>query len=54
VLTAAGIGEKTVLTGCFVKRKAEEYDALRLEIDACAREISEGSGVGRSECTEAK
>jgi EPS-associated MarR family transcriptional regulator len=54
VLTPAGIVEKTLLTGRFLKLKSEEYEALRLEIDAYAREISEGSGVGRSECTEAK
>jgi EPS-associated MarR family transcriptional regulator len=38
VLTPAGIAEKTVLTGRFLKRKVAEYEALRLEIEALARE----------------
>ena len=54
VLTPAEIVEKTLLTGSFLKRKSEEYEALRLEIDAYSREIAEGSGVGRSEWPEAK
>ncbi len=54
VLTPAGIVEKTLLTGRFLKRKVEEYEALRVEINAYASEFSEGSSVGRSECTEAK
>ena len=48
VLTPAGIVEKTLLTGRFLQRKVEEYEALRVEIDAYASEIAEGSGVGRS------
>ena len=54
VLTPAGIVEKTLLTGRFLQRKVEEYEALRVEIDAYASEIAEGSGVSKSECTEAK
>ena len=54
VLTPAGIVEKTLLTGRFLQRKVEEYEALRVEIDVYASEIAVGSGVGRSECTEAK
>jgi EPS-associated MarR family transcriptional regulator len=54
VLTPAGIVEKTLLTGRFLKRKVEEYEALKLEIDAYAREVTEGGSVGKSECTEAK
>ena len=54
VLTPAGIVEKTLLTGRFLQRKVEEYEALRTEIDAYASEIVEGSGVRRSKCTEAK
>ena len=38
VLTPAGIVEKTLLTGRFLKRKVEEYEALKLEIDALSRE----------------
>ena len=54
VLTPAGIVEKTLLTGRFLQRKVEEYESLRVEIDAYASEIAEGSGVRRSDCTEAK
>ena len=38
VLTPAGIAEKTLLTGRFLKRKVEEYEALRLEIEVLSRE----------------
>ncbi len=34
VLTPHGIAEKTKLTARFVKRKIEEYEALKAEIDA--------------------
>ena len=54
VLTPAGVVEKTLLTGRFLQRKVEEYEALRVEIDAYASEIAEGSGIGRAECTEAE
>ena len=42
VLTPAGIAEKALLTGSFLKRKVEEYEALRAEIDALSREASVG------------
>ena len=54
VLTSAGIAEETLLTGRFLQRKAEEYEALRVEIDAYSSDFAKGSGIGRSECTEAK
>ena len=38
VLTPAGIAEKTLLTGRFLKRKVEEYEALKLEIEVLSRE----------------
>jgi len=38
VLTPAGISEKTLLTGRFLKRKIEEYEALKLEIEALSEE----------------
>ena len=38
VLTPAGIAEKALLTGRFLKRKVEEYEALRLEIEVLSRE----------------
>jgi EPS-associated MarR family transcriptional regulator len=34
LLTPSGISEKLVLTGSFLKRKLEEYDALKAEIKA--------------------
>ena len=54
VLTPAGIAEKTMLTGRFLKRKVEEFEALRLEIDALNREIAIVGNVGRTEHREAK
>jgi EPS-associated MarR family transcriptional regulator len=41
VLTPAGIVEKTLLTGRFLKRKAAEYEALRREMDDLVREGSD-------------
>jgi EPS-associated MarR family transcriptional regulator len=38
VLTPAGIMEKTLLTGRFLKRKVEEYEAMKLEIEVLSRE----------------
>ncbi len=38
VLTPAGITEKTLLTGRFLKRKVKEYEALKLEIEVLSRE----------------
>ena len=43
VLTPAGIAEKTLLTGRFLKRKVEEYEALKLEIEVLSRESIVGS-----------
>ncbi len=37
-LTPAGIAEKSLLTGRFLKRKLAEYDALRVEIEKLSRE----------------
>jgi len=45
VLTPAGIAEKTLLTGRFLKRKVEEYEALKLEIDDLSRETATVSAV---------
>jgi EPS-associated MarR family transcriptional regulator len=38
VLTPQGIAEKAMLTGRFLRRKLEEYEALRVEIDALSAE----------------
>ena len=43
-LTPAGIAEKTLLTGRFLSRKVAEYQALRLEIEALSRELTEADG----------
>lgn len=43
VLTPAGIAEKTLLTGRFLKRKVEEYEALKLEIEVLSRESIVGA-----------
>ncbi len=39
LLTPAGIAEKSALTGRFLKRKLEEYDALRAEIEQLKAEM---------------
>ena len=39
LLTKAGIAEKLSLTGSFLKRKMDEYEALRVEIEALQSEI---------------
>lgn len=38
VLTPRGIAEKAALTGRFLKRKMEEYEALKVEIEALRNE----------------
>ena len=40
VLTPRGIAEKAKLTGNFLKRKMEEYEALKTEIAALTQELS--------------
>ena len=39
LLTPTGISEKTVLTASFLKRKLQEYEALKNEIEALKLEI---------------
>ena len=39
LLTPSGISEKAVLTGSFLKRKLEEYEALKVEIEALKLKI---------------
>ena len=41
LLTPAGIAEKVVLTQRFLKRKMEEYEALKAEIELLKREVSD-------------
>ena len=41
LLTSSGIAEKAVLTQRFLKRKMEEYDALKVEIDQLKQEAAD-------------
>ena len=41
LLTPGGIAEKAVLTQRFLKRKMEEYDALKVEIDQHKQEAAD-------------
>lgn len=41
VLTPQGIAEKAMLTGRFLKRKLQEYEALRAEIDMLQSESNQ-------------
>ncbi|WP_426104730.1 MarR family EPS-associated transcriptional regulator [Massilia sp. TSP1-1-2] len=52
ILTAKGIAEKAALTGDFLKRKLEEYDALKAEIETLKAELSaERATQARSPCS---
>ena len=44
LLTPSGISEKVVLTGSFLKRKLQEYDALKAEIKALKLEMETDQG----------
>ena len=39
MLTPAGLSEKMALTGSFLKRKMDEYEALKVEIEALQSEL---------------
>jgi EPS-associated MarR family transcriptional regulator len=41
LLTPQGIAEKVALTSRFLKRKMEEYDALKVEIEALKSEVGD-------------
>lgn len=41
ILTISGIAEKVSITGRFLKRKLQEYEALKAEIDALKAEVGE-------------
>ncbi len=45
LLTPIGMAEKTLLTSRFLKRKLEEYDALKTEIEALQAEIKSGEKI---------
>lgn len=46
VLTPRGITEKAAITNRFLKRKMEEYDALKAEIEALKRDTVENESQG--------
>ena len=46
LLTPQGIAEKVAVTGRFLKRKMEEYEALRVEIAALKSEIENPNQEG--------
>ena len=48
LLTPSGITEKAALTGRFLKRKMEEYEALKAEIDALQLEAAQTQLVDRT------
>ena len=45
LLTPIGMAEKALLTSRFLKRKLEEYDALKTEIEALQKEIKSGEKI---------
>lgn len=48
LLTPSGITEKAALTGRFLKRKMEEYEALKAEIDALQLEAAQAELADRA------
>lgn len=54
ILTPGGIAEKAALTTRFLKRKMEEYESLRAEIEALREEIDNRSSMGKKMETKAK
>lgn len=46
LLTPKGIAEKMTLTSRFLKRKMEEYDALKVEIETLMSEVDNGGDEG--------
>jgi len=50
LLTPQGIAEKVALTSRFLKRKMDEYDALKVEIEALKAEVGdeEANGLGKA------
>lgn len=47
ILTPKGLSEKAALTSRFLKRKMEEYETLKAEIDALQNEMELGNGKAR-------
>ena len=53
ILTPAGIAQKVALTGRFLMRKMQEYEALKAEIEGLEVELGVGQGSSR-EAAESK
>ena len=47
VLTPQGLAEKVALTSRFLKRKMQEYDAMKVEIEALKSEVGENGSDQR-------
>lgn len=47
LLTPQGIAEKVALTSQFLKRKMEEYEALKVEIEALKAQVADEQGNGQ-------
>jgi len=47
VLTPTGMTEKAAITHRFLQRKMQEYDVLKVEIEALKAEVSEDQAEGR-------
>jgi EPS-associated MarR family transcriptional regulator len=43
ILTPQGAAEKLILTGAFLQRKMQEFEALKVEIDALKSDMSGGN-----------
>ncbi len=52
LLTPQGIAEKLVLTSRFLKRKTEEYDELKAEIEALKVEVCDYNEFGLRKTTK--
>lgn len=46
ILTPAGMAEKFTLTSQFLQRKVDEYEALKVEIEALKAEVGKEKGDG--------
>jgi hypothetical protein len=47
LLVLQGVSEKVALTSHFLKRKMDEYVALKVEIEALKAEVGDDQGYGK-------
>jgi EPS-associated MarR family transcriptional regulator len=52
ILTPVGIAQKVALTGRFLKRKMQEYEALKAEIEGLEAELVDRETYGSSEVSK--